>query len=168
MKPEKKIKCNIITSAYRSRCSSETHQVIKTFRIVQKGEVSLLRVAYFWKRWFPISLCRAAHLSYFGQPERTYYLSYFINRDRTTQTAIYWDSFWLQSFGTRNKSLANAKAYLLLYSFILNLRTISEWLFIVAQKESLEWMISPGRTLRYERRETTAPQNSYYNSNTHW
>ena len=45
MKPEKKqIKCNIITQAYRSRCSSQTHPVIKTFRIVQQGEVSLLRV----------------------------------------------------------------------------------------------------------------------------
>ena len=36
MKPEKKIKCNIITQAYRSRCISETHQVrpesIKTFQ----------------------------------------------------------------------------------------------------------------------------------------
>ena len=41
----------ITTQAYRSRCSSETHQVrpesLKTFRIVQQGEVSLLRVAYF-------------------------------------------------------------------------------------------------------------------------
>ena len=41
----------IITQAYRSRCGSETHQVrpksLKTFRIVQQGEVSLLRVAYF-------------------------------------------------------------------------------------------------------------------------
>ena len=42
MKPEKKkpIKCNIFTQAYRSRCSSETHQVITTFRIVQQGEVN--------------------------------------------------------------------------------------------------------------------------------
>ena len=37
MKPEKKdIECNIITQAYRSRCSSETHQVrpeaLKTFQ----------------------------------------------------------------------------------------------------------------------------------------
>ena len=57
MKPEKKknMKCNIITQAYRSTCSSETHQVIKTFRIVQQGEGSLLRVAYFLKWWFPIS-----------------------------------------------------------------------------------------------------------------
>ena len=48
MKANKRhIKCNIITQAYRSRCSSETHQVIKTFRIVQQGEVSLLRVPYF-------------------------------------------------------------------------------------------------------------------------
>ena len=41
----------IITQAYRSRCGSETHQVrpksLKTFRIVQQGEVSFLRVAYF-------------------------------------------------------------------------------------------------------------------------
>ena len=51
MKPEKKnTKRNITTQAYRSRCSSESHQVIKTFRIVQRGEVSLLRVAYFLKR----------------------------------------------------------------------------------------------------------------------
>ena len=43
MKPEKKnIKCNIITQAYRSRCSSETHQVIKTFGTLQQGEVSSL------------------------------------------------------------------------------------------------------------------------------
>ena len=43
MKPEKKrIKCSIITQAYRSRCSSEIHQVIKTFRTLQQGEVSLL------------------------------------------------------------------------------------------------------------------------------
>ena len=48
MKPEKKhMKCNIITQAYRSTRSSETHQVIKTFGIVQQGEGSLLRVAYF-------------------------------------------------------------------------------------------------------------------------
>ena len=38
---QKNIKCNIITQAYRSRCSSETDQVIKTFRTVQQGEVSL-------------------------------------------------------------------------------------------------------------------------------
>ena len=46
MKPEKNththIKCNIITQAYRSRCSSETHQVIKTFGTLQQGEVSSL------------------------------------------------------------------------------------------------------------------------------
>ena len=30
---------------------------------------------------------------------------------------IYRDTFWLQSFGTRNSSLANAKIYMLLYSF---------------------------------------------------
>ena len=35
----------------------------KTFFIVQQGEVSLLRVAYFWKRWFQISFCRAADFS---------------------------------------------------------------------------------------------------------
>ena len=35
----------------------------------------------------------------------------------TTQTAIYCDTFWLQSFGTHNSSLANAKIYVLLYSF---------------------------------------------------
>ena len=29
-------------SSFRSRCSSETHQVIKTFRIVQQGEVSTM------------------------------------------------------------------------------------------------------------------------------
>ena len=52
MKPKKKkphIKCNIITQAYRSRCSSETHQVIKTFRIVQQGEVSLTKSSLFLK-----------------------------------------------------------------------------------------------------------------------
>ena len=45
MKPEKKhthIKCNIITEAYRSTCSSETHQVIKTFGTLQQGDVSSL------------------------------------------------------------------------------------------------------------------------------
>ena len=44
MKPEKKkhMKCNIISQAYRSTCSWETHQVIKTFRIVQQGEGSLI------------------------------------------------------------------------------------------------------------------------------
>ena len=44
MKPEKKknIKCNIITQAYRPRCSSETHEVIKTFGTLQQGEVSSL------------------------------------------------------------------------------------------------------------------------------
>ena len=43
MKPEKKrIKCSIITQAYRLRCSSEIHQVIKTFRTLQQGEISLL------------------------------------------------------------------------------------------------------------------------------
>ena len=40
----------------RDICSSETHQVtaesLKTFRIVQQGEVSLLRVAHFWKLFF--------------------------------------------------------------------------------------------------------------------
>ena len=35
----------------------------------------------------------------------------------TTQTAIYCDTFWLQSFGTHNSSLANAKIYVLLDSF---------------------------------------------------
>ena len=39
-KTKKNIKCNIITQAYRSRCSSEALQVIKTFRIVQRVEVS--------------------------------------------------------------------------------------------------------------------------------
>ena len=37
--------------------------------------------------------------------------------DRTRHTAIYCDTFWLQSFGIRNSSLANAKIYVLLYSF---------------------------------------------------
>ena len=39
---KKHTKCNIITQAYRSRCSSETHQVIKTFGTLQQGEVSSL------------------------------------------------------------------------------------------------------------------------------
>lgn len=63
----KHIKCNKITQAYRSRCITEIHQVrpesLKTLRIVQQGEVSLPRVAYFWKRGFSISFCRAAHFS---------------------------------------------------------------------------------------------------------
>ena len=44
----------------------------------------------------------------------------------TTQTAaaIYYDTFWLQSFGTRNSSMANAKIYV--FCFILNLRAISK------------------------------------------
>ena len=37
-----------ITQGYRSRCSTETHQIrpesLKIFRMVQQGEVSLLRV----------------------------------------------------------------------------------------------------------------------------
>ena len=37
--------------------------------------------------------------------------------ERATQTAIYCDTFLLQSLGTRNSSLANAKIYVLLYSF---------------------------------------------------
>ena len=46
----------------------------------------------------------------------------------TTQTAaaIYCDTFWLQSFGTRNSSLANAKIYVFLYSFCF-LRAISKY-----------------------------------------
>ena len=39
---KKNIKCNIITQAYRPRCSSETHEVIKTFGTLQQGEVSSL------------------------------------------------------------------------------------------------------------------------------
>ena len=54
MTPEKQtnIKYKIITQAYRSRCSSETHQVrpetLETFRI-QQGEVSLLNSSLFLK-----------------------------------------------------------------------------------------------------------------------
>ena len=46
----------------------------------------------------------------------------------TTQTAaaIYCDTFWLQSFGTRNSSLTNAKIYVFLYSFCF-LRAISKY-----------------------------------------
>ena len=40
-----------LMTTYRSRCSTETHQVrpesLKIFHMVQQGEVSLLRVAYF-------------------------------------------------------------------------------------------------------------------------
>ena len=65
-KKQKNIKCNIITQAYRTRCSSETHRVrpesLKTFRF-QQGELNLLRVAYLWKRWFPISFCRETPFS---------------------------------------------------------------------------------------------------------
>ena len=35
----------------------------------------------------------------------------------TMQTAIYCDTFWLQSIGTSNSSLANKKKYVLLYRF---------------------------------------------------
>ena len=61
----------------------------------------------------------------------------------------------------------------------LNLRAISEYnqfgvflrsskkpLLNIRQLSSLRAVVSPGRTLRYERRETTAPQNNY-NSNSH-
>ena len=63
----KHIKCNISTQAYQSICSTETHQVrpelLKGFCIVQQDEVNLLIVAYFWKWWFLISFCHAAHFS---------------------------------------------------------------------------------------------------------
>ena len=50
----------------------------------------------------------------------------------TTQTARNWncETFWLQSFCTRNSSLANAKIYVLLHRFcffILYLRAISKY-----------------------------------------
>ena len=47
----------------------------------------------------------------------------------TTQTAIYCDTFWLQSFGTPNSSLANSKFLCVtvqfLLCFILNRRAVS-------------------------------------------
>ena len=62
------IKCNIIIQAYRSRCSwwkpSSKVRIAKDFSTllrIQQGEV--LREAYFWKRWFPITFCQAAHFS---------------------------------------------------------------------------------------------------------
>ena len=64
----KNIKCNVIIQAYRSRCSSwkplSKARIAKDFSTLlrtQQGEV--LRVAYFWKRWFPINFCQVAHLS---------------------------------------------------------------------------------------------------------
>ena len=61
-------KCNIIIQAYRSRCSSwkpsSKARIAKDFStllLIQKGEV--LRVAYFWKRWFPINFCQVPHFS---------------------------------------------------------------------------------------------------------
>ena len=62
------IKCNIIIQAYRSRCSwwkpSSKVRIAKDFSTllrIQQGEV--LREAYYWKRWFPITFCQAAHFS---------------------------------------------------------------------------------------------------------
>ena len=62
------IKCNIIIQAYRLRCSSwkpsskaRNAKDFSTLLRIQPGEV--LREAYFWKRWFPITFCQAAHFS---------------------------------------------------------------------------------------------------------
>ena len=62
------IKCNIIIQAYRSRCGSlkpsSKARIVKDFSTllrIQQGEV--LREAYFWKRWFSITFCQAAHFS---------------------------------------------------------------------------------------------------------
>ena len=67
-KKQTNIKCNIIIQAYRSRCSwwkpSSKVRIAKDFSTplrIQQGEV--LREAYYWKRWFPITFCQAAHLS---------------------------------------------------------------------------------------------------------
>ena len=61
LKQEKNIKCNIITEAYRLRCSSwkpsSKARIAKDFSTllrIQQGEA--LRVAYFWKRRFPFKL----------------------------------------------------------------------------------------------------------------
>ena len=49
-----------------------------------------------------------------------------LTEEWTTQTAIYCDTFWLQSLslGTRNSSLANAKIYVFVYSFCFVLFSI--------------------------------------------
>ena len=44
-----------------------------------------------------------------------------VKREQRAQTATYRDTFLVQLFGTRNSSLANAKIYVLLYSFCFDL-----------------------------------------------
>ena len=44
-----------------------------------------------------------------------------VNREQRAQTATYRDTFLVQLFDTRNSSLANAKIYVLLYSFCFDL-----------------------------------------------
>ena len=45
-----------------------------------------------------------------GNPSQDWRVNY-------TNSNILCDTFWLQSFGTRNSSLANAKIYVFMYSF---------------------------------------------------
>ena len=72
MKPEKKTSNAIWLFKLTSRnAAREIHQVrpelLKIFqpsyasRTIQQGEVP--RVAYFWKRWFPMTFCQAAHFT---------------------------------------------------------------------------------------------------------
>ena len=44
-----------------------------------------------------------------------------VKREQRAQTATYRDTFLVQLFDTRNSSLANAKIYVLLYSFCFDL-----------------------------------------------
>ena len=102
---------------------------------------------------------------YWENPTKTEY--------RTTLTATYSHTFWLQSFGRSHKSLANAKNYVTVpsyFEFECNFRVaflrFSKTIFVnIRQLNTLRAVVSPDPTLRYERGETTAPQNSY-NSNT--
>ena len=102
---------------------------------------------------------------YWENPTKTEY--------RTTLTATYSHTFWLQSFGRSHKSLANAKNYVTVpfyFEFEGNFRVaflrFSKTIFVnIRQLNTLRAVVSPSRTLRYERGETTATQNNY-NSNT--
>ena len=102
---------------------------------------------------------------YWENPAKTEY--------RTTLTATYSHTFWLQSFGRSHKSLANAKNYVTVpfyFEFEGNFRVaflrFSKTIFVnIRQLNTLRAVVSPSRTLRNERGETTAPQNNY-NSNT--
>ena len=70
-------------------------------------------------------------------PSKTQPRKYFACMDRgrnpsqeggvTVLTAVNNDTFWLQSIGTHNSSLANTKIYMFLLCFILGLRAISKY-----------------------------------------